>query len=196
LIEGDYSSASFILAAASITDSYVKITNLRKETLQGDKLIVRILKEMGSQVRVGENYVEVNGAEEGLKGIQIDLHDAPDMAPICVVLGCFAKGETVIKGIKRLRFKESDRVVSVSEELRKMGGNIREYKDKLVIEGEKKITGTELDSHKDHRVAMAFAVAALKAEGTTTIHGIESINKSYPNFVEDLRSLGGKVLVR
>jgi len=196
IVEGDYSSAAFLLAAASVTDSRVKITNLRGKSLQGDRIMVDILREMGSQVKLGEDYVEVQGAKQGLEGISIDLRDAPDLVPICAVLGCLARGKTSISSVKRLRFKESDRIASISNELRKMGGEVTKSEDGLTIKGVKRLRGTELNSHNDHRIAMACAVAGLRAEGTTIIHGIQCVNKSYPNFVKDLRSLGGEVYVK
>jgi len=191
VIEGDYSSAAFLLAAASIVNSHVKVTNLQKKSLQGDRVIVNILRDMCSQVNVGENFVEIQGGKKGLQGIEIDVRDIPDLAPICALLGCFARGETIISGGKRLRFKESDRITSLFNELRKMGGRIKEFKDGLIVNGSK-LQGAEIDSHNDHRIAMACAVAALGAEGKTIIHGIECINKSYPKFLFDMVLLGAK----
>ncbi len=196
VVPGDYSSAAFLLAAAAVTNSHVKVTNLQRETLQGDRMIVKILDEMGVQLDVGGDYVEVRGVKQKLKRIEVDVRDTPDLAPVCAVLACLSHGKSVINGARRLRLKESDRIVSISEELRKMGGKIEEAEDKLMIEGTGKLQGAELNSHNDHRIAMACAVAALRAEGTTLIHGIECVKKSYPNFVEDLRSLGGEAHVR
>lgn len=196
VVPGDYSSAAFLLAAAAVTNSRVKVTNLQRETLQGDRVIVKILDEMGVQLDVGGDYVEVKGVRQKLKGIKVDVRDTPDLAPVCAILACLAHGKSIINGARRLRFKESDRIVSISEELRKMGGKIKEAEEKLVIEGTGKLQGAELNSHNDHRIAMACAVAALRAQGTTLIHGIECVKKSYPNFVEDLRSLGGEAHVR
>ncbi len=196
VVPGDYSSAAFLLAAAAVTDSRVKVTNLQRETLQGDRVIVKILDEMGVQLDVGEDYVEVKGVRQKMKGREVDVRDTPDLAPVCAVLACLSHGTSIINGARRLRFKESDRIVSISEELKKMGGKVKEAEDKLVIEGAGELQGAELDSHNDHRIAMACAVAALRAEGTTLIHGIECVKKSYPNFVENLRSLGGDAHVR
>jgi len=195
VIEGDYSSAAFLLAAAAITNSHLKITNLRRETLQGDRKVTEVLQEMGFRVEIGEDYVEVLGANQGLKGVEVDLRDTPDLVPVCAALACYAQGETVIRGAGRLRFKESDRIASISVELRKMGGKIMESKEGFIIEGGR-LHGAEIDPHKDHRIAMACAIAALGAEGTTTIHGTECVDKSYPDFVKDLLSLGGEAHVR
>lgn len=196
VVPGDYSSAAFLLAAAAVTNSHVKVINLQRKTLQGDRVIVKILEEMGVQLNVGGDYVEVEGVKQKLKAREVDVRDTPDLAPVCAVLACLSQGKSVINGASRLRLKESDRIASISEELKKMGGKIEEAGDRLVIEGTGKLRGAELDAHNDHRIAMACAVAALRAEGTTLIHGIECVEKSYPNFVEDLRALGGEVHVR
>jgi len=108
----------------------------------------------------------------------------------------FAHGRTTIRGVKRLRFKESDRISSLSSELTKLGVDIKALDDQLLIEGVETAKGVELDSHGDHRIAMACAVAALRAEGKTVVHGVECASKSYPSFVKDLLSLGGNLVER
>jgi len=195
VIEGDYSSAAFLLAAASVTNSRVRVVGLKKDTLQGDRVIVDILREMGAQVEMGEDYVEVKGLDRSLRGLNLDLSDNPDLVPVCAAVAAFAGGRTVISGVKRLRFKESDRILSLTSELSKMGVKVTAFEDHLTIEGGS-LRGAELNSHDDHRIAMACAVAALGAEGETTIHGVECISKSYPKFVEDLRLLRGDVVER
>ncbi|MEM2972264.1 MAG: 3-phosphoshikimate 1-carboxyvinyltransferase [Candidatus Bathyarchaeia archaeon] len=192
-IEGDYSSAAFLLAAASLTESRVKIVNLKKQSLQGDKIIVDILKEMGVTINQNGNSVEVFGNGGELKPVNVDLKDSPDLVPVCATLTCFADGETVIKGVKRLRFKESNRISSLISELGKMGVEIKAENNSLIVKGKAKLHSANICSHKDHRIAMACAVAALKAEGETVIQGIECIRKSYPNFIQDLKALGGKI---
>lgn len=192
-IEGDYSSAAFLLAAASITKSEIKITNLKGRTLQGDKIIVEILKGMGVTISQDKDFIEVFGNGEELQPINIDLKDSPDLVPVCAVLACFANGETIIKGVKRLRFKESDRISSLISELGKMGAKIKAENNSIKIEGKAKLHSTNICSHKDHRIAMACTVAALKAEGKTVIQGIECVRKSYPNFIQDIKTMGGKV---
>ena len=196
LIEGDYSSAAFLLAAAAITGSHIKVENLAKGSLQGDRIIVEILGKIGAYVDVGEDFVEVEGADEKLKPLNVDMRDNPDLVPVCAVLACMADGKSVIQGVRRLRFKESDRIESLSSELSKMGANIKPLDDRLIIYGGKDLHGAEIDPHGDHRIAMACMVAALKASGETIIHDAECINKSYPNFVRDMRSLGVEVLER
>jgi 3-phosphoshikimate 1-carboxyvinyltransferase len=195
-IEGDYSSAAFILAAAAITKSNVKVKRLPSVTLQGDRIIINILRTMGVKVNSGDDYVEVINVDRKLSGFNINLNDAPDLVPICAVLASFAQGETTIKGVSRLRFKESDRIASLTSELTKMGSNIIATKDSLIIQGKSKLQGANIYSHNDHRIAMACSIAALGAEGKTKINGSDCIKKSYPNFVYDLRFLGGKIFGR
>jgi len=195
-IEGDYSSASFILAAAAITDSKVKVTNLKGDSLQGDKMIIDLLKKTGVNVKFRKDSVEIEGAKIPLQPFNLDLRDNPDLVPVCAVLACFSSGRSTISGIRRLRFKESDRVAALTGELAKMGGKIRVVDDVMEIKGEGRLRGAELDSHEDHRIAMACIVAALGAEGASVIRGVECINKSYPNFVKDLTSLGADIIER
>jgi len=194
LIEGDYSAAAFILAASTITKSNVKVKNLKRETLQGDKLIVSLLEKMGATIEVGENYIKIMGEKENLTSVNVDLSDAPDLVPVFAALACYAQGETIIRGVRRLRFKESDRISSLVSELTKMGGIITVNQNSLLIEGKVKLRGAHLSSHGDHRIAMACILAALGAEGETVIHGINCLKKSYPNLVDDLIHLGGKVV--
>lgn len=195
-IEGDYSSAAFLLAAAAITGSHIRVENLLKDSLQGDRRIVSILDDMGVIVDVGSDYVAVRGVEGCLKPINVDMRDNPDLVPICAVLACFAKGTSTISGVRRLRFKESDRVEALLSELTKMGADIRFLGDSLIIYGGRRIRGAEIDPHRDHRIAMACAIAALGADGETVIHGAECISKSYPNFISDMRLLGADIIER
>jgi len=196
LVPGDYSSAAFLLAAAAVTNSKVQVTGLPKDTCQGDKVILESLGAMGVKLLIGPDYVEVLGCDQPLKGLTVDVKQTPDLTPVYAVLGCYARGKTVVEGAGRLRFKESDRLYTIASELRKMGAKVLDFEDLLVVEGPVKLYGASLEAHNDHRVAMACAVAALGAEGCTTIRGVESISKSYPNFVKDMRSLGAMVSVR
>ncbi|MBS7615519.1 3-phosphoshikimate 1-carboxyvinyltransferase [Candidatus Bathyarchaeota archaeon] len=193
VVEGDFSSSAFLLAAAAITDSKVKILGLQSNSVQGDRIIVKILKEMGVQIKERKDFIVVQGAIDGLRPIDVDLRDNPDLVPVLAIVSCFAAGKSVIRGVKRLTFKESNREATVFEELTKMGAKINASKEIIEIEGVRTLRGGELDSHGDHRIAMMCIVAALRAAGKTTIRGVEYINKSYPNFVKDLASLGAEV---
>ncbi|MCD6465192.1 3-phosphoshikimate 1-carboxyvinyltransferase [Candidatus Bathyarchaeota archaeon] len=195
-IEGDYSSAAFPLSAAAITGSNIKVKNLLKETLQGDRFIIDILNDAGVYVNVGEDFIETGGSSQRLKPLNVDMRDNPDLVPVCVVLAAFADGKSVIRGIRRLRFKESNRVEALLSEFSKMGVKINVLDDVMEVYGGGRIHGAEIDPHGDHRIAMACAIAALKASGETVIHDAECINKSYPNFVRDMRILGADIIER
>jgi 3-phosphoshikimate 1-carboxyvinyltransferase len=191
-VPGDYSSATFLLAAAALTKSKIKVKGLKNPELQADSAIINVLKEMGAQVNVGENYVEVSSEAE-LTGIEFDAKNTPDLVPALTVLGCFAKGETKIFNVERLRIKESDRINALISELTKMGGKLTFKNNALIVKGVCKLKGAEINPYGDHRIAMACAIAALKAEGKTKILNPECIKKSYPNFFKDLKKLGVKV---
>jgi len=182
------------MAAAAITNSNIKLTNLQSDSVQGDRAIVKLLRKMGVQVKVGKGSVEVQNVKNELRPLDVDLKDNPDLIPVMTIASCFADGKSIIRGAKRLRLKESDRETALLSELMKLGAKIRSIKGIIQIEGIKKIKGAQLDSHGDHRIAMACVVAGLRAAGTTTIKGIECINKSYPNFIRDIVSLGADVV--
>jgi len=196
MIEGDYSSASFILVAAAITDSTVKITNLKGESIQGDRFIIDILRKAGVKLDAGENFVRIREAERPLQPINVDLRDHPDLIPVCAVLASYAEGKSVIHGIKRLRFKESDRVAALMSEISKMGVKIQVLGDAMEIEGCEEPRGADFNSYNDHRIAMACIAYALGAKGKSVIHDVECINKSYPNFIRDITLLGADILER
>jgi len=192
-VPGDFSSAAFLLAAAAVMSSRVKVQNLDRHSMQGDRAILDILEQMGSKVRVGDEYVEVQGGQQ-LNAINVDARDVPDLVPVCAALACYSKGNSKIYNAKRLRYKESDRLASLHLELKKMGAEITMKEDELVIKGPCTMHGATIDSHDDHRIAMACAVAALSARGETKIQKSECVNKSYPRFFHDLRSLGANIV--
>ena len=193
-VPGDFSSAAFLLAAAAVTSSKVRVKNLDYHTTQGDKVILDILEEMGSKVRIGDEHVEVEGKQ--LNAVDVDARDIPDLVPVCAVLACYSKGVTKLYNAKRLRYKESDRLASLYVELKKMGAEIMVKEDGLIIKGPCTMHGATIDPHNDHRIAMACAVAALGATGETKIQNSECVNKSYPRFFDDLRLLGVNVVGR
>lgn len=195
-IEGDYSSAAFLLSAAAITGSSIRVENLPKETLQGDRFIINIMNNAGAYINIGEDFVEIRGSNRPLKPLDVDMRDNPDLVPVCVVLAAFADGKSVIRGVKRLRFKESNRIEALLSEFSKMGVKINVFDDVMEIYGGSRIHAAEIDPHGDHRIAMACAIAALKASGKSIIHDAECINKSYPNFVRDMGILGADMIER
>ncbi|CEG11559.1 3-phosphoshikimate 1-carboxyvinyltransferase [groundwater metagenome] len=185
IIEGDYSSAAFLLAAGAINGNIV-VRNLNTNSKQGDKEILNILKRMDTNIEVSKDNIRITKSE--LKGIEIDARNIPDLVPICAVLGCFATGETKIFNAERLRIKESDRLNAITMELKKMNVNIKETKDGLIIK-KSDLKGAIIDPHNDHRIAMSCAIAGLNADGETIINNAECVNKSYPSFFEDIEKL-------
>src|SRR3972149_3748041 len=193
-VPGDFSSAAFLLAAAAITHSEVRVKNLDYETWQGDKAILGILKDMGVQGKVCSGQVEIEGKGGLLDAVDVDARDIPDLFPVCTVLACYAKGTSKIHGAQRLRYKESDRLLSLYLELRKMGAEIAMDESSLTVKGPCALRGAAVDPRKDHRIAMACAVAALGASGETKIQNSECVRKSYPRFFTDLRAIGADVV--
>ncbi len=192
-VPGDFSSAAFLLAAAAVTKSNVTVTGLDYEDVQGDKAILAILKRMGVQGKVCPDSVQIEGQGAALKPINVDAKNIPDLVPAIAVLACYAKGTSNITGAKRLRFKESDRLLTISETLEKMGADIEVTEDGLIVEGSA-LHGADVDPHNDHRIAMAASVAALGAEGETVVEHAECIRKSYPQFYTHLKQLGADLV--
>jgi 3-phosphoshikimate 1-carboxyvinyltransferase len=193
-VPGDFSSSAFLLAAAAITDSKVQVSNLDYKSLQGDKAILGILKQMGVAGKVCENSVEIDGTGSSLEALSIDAKNIPDLVPVCAALACYAKGIFKISGAQRLRLKESDRLSSLYLELRKMDAQIDVGASSLTVKGPSALHGAVIDPHNDHRIAMACAVAALGAQGQTTIQNAECVRKSYPQFFTHLKQLGAEIV--
>jgi 3-phosphoshikimate 1-carboxyvinyltransferase len=193
-VPGDFSSAAFLLAAAAITRSDLTVKNLDYGTVQGDKDVLGILKRMGVNGKVCPDSVEIEGNGDVLEAVNVDARNIPDLVPVCAVLACYAKGTSKIHDAHRLRYKESDRLMSLYLELKKMGVRITMDEDSLTVEGPCVLHGATIDPHNDHRIAMACAVAALGASGETRIQDAECVRKSYPRFFTDLRLLGVDVV--
>ncbi|MBE6049672.1 MAG: 3-phosphoshikimate 1-carboxyvinyltransferase [Clostridium sp.] len=188
-VEGDYSQGAFFLSADAI-GSDIEVLDLRKESLQGDKEVIDILERMGVEIGIKENSISVNKSE--LKSTVIDASQCPDIIPTLSVVAALSEGTTEIINAERLRIKECDRLTAVREELNKLGAKIEEKKDGLIIEGVKEFDGdVEVWSHKDHRIAMSLAVASTKCKSPIILKDFECVSKSYPNFFEDFKMLGG-----
>jgi 3-phosphoshikimate 1-carboxyvinyltransferase len=193
-VPGDFSSASFLLAAAAITNSKVQVSNLDYESVQGDKAILSVLKQMGVNGKVCKDSVDLENSDGLLKPIKVDAKNIPDLVPAIAVLACYAKGTSTISGARRLRLKESDRLRSLYSELGKMGAQIIMDEGSLTVNGGCQLHGALIDPHNDHRIAMACAVAALGAEGETVIQNAECVRKSYPKFFTHLKQIGADVV--
>jgi 3-phosphoshikimate 1-carboxyvinyltransferase len=189
-IPGDFSSASYMLAAGALAGK-VTVVNLI-ESKQGDAAIMEHLLDMGANVYwdTAKGTVTVEKAE--LKGIDIDVGATPDLVPTLAVLAACAKGETHITNAAHVRYKETDRLHAITTELKKMGADIVEEPDGLIIRGGR-LRGAKVDGYDDHRIVMALAVAGLMATGTTSIGTAESVDISYPGFFNDLKRIGAKV---
>ncbi len=192
-VPGDFSSIAYPLVAALITQSSLIIKNIDINDSQGDKKIIHALQNMGADIAVKGNAIIVEPSEM-LTGCDIDVNDFIDALPILAVVGCYAKGTTRLLNAGIARKKESDRLAMMTLELNKMGGNVIEKDDCLIIQGAS-LHGANLKGHSDHRVAMSLTIAALGSKIKTTINGVSCIAKSYPKFVEDMQSLGCSIEV-
>lgn len=184
-VEGDYSSASYLLALIAIHGGKAKILNLFKKSKQGDKVILDILERMGAQITRGEDYVEIE-SDGNLKAIDVDLSNAPDLLITVAILAAMAQGTTNITGVAHARVKETDRIDTTCRELEKLGCKLTEREDGMSITGG--LTSGVVDSHGDHRLAMAFSLVGLKHD--IEITDGEVFDVSFPNFIESMAELG------
>lgn len=184
-VEGDWSSASFLLVAGAVSGA-VKVFGLDETSAQADKAILSALISCGAVIKKNENFIEVCKAD--LKSFKFDATDCPDLFPPLAVLAAYCNGTSIITGTHRLIAKESNRAETLKEIFGKMGIEILLLKDEMHITGGK-IKSAVVSSHHDHRIAMAAAIAGLGASGPIEIENAESINKSYPQFYNDLKKL-------
>jgi 3-phosphoshikimate 1-carboxyvinyltransferase len=189
-VEGDWSNAAFWLSAGAVGKGSVTCTGLNFKSRQGDRAILDILSKFGAGIEVIESDSRVTVSGGKLSGIEIDARDIPDLVPILSVVAASAEGPTVIRNASRLRTKESDRLAAVSAVLRGLGADANETADGLVIHGGKAFKGGQVSSCGDHRIAMSAAIAATVCAGPVVIQNAQAVNKSYPGFFDDLRSLG------
>jgi 3-phosphoshikimate 1-carboxyvinyltransferase len=189
-VEGDWSGGAFLLVAAAIAGNTI-IKGLDVFSTQADKAILEALMSCGAGISIEPEQITVRPLP--MKAFHFNATDCPDLFPPLVALAAYCDGTTVIEGVGRLTHKESNRALTLQEEFGKMGLTIELQDDLMLIKGGNGLRGASVHSHHDHRIAMACAVAALKAEGNTTIAKADAINKSYPDFYEHIRSLGAKL---
>ncbi|MEM4248596.1 MAG: 3-phosphoshikimate 1-carboxyvinyltransferase, partial [Candidatus Nanoarchaeia archaeon] len=192
LIPGDFSTATFPLVAAAVTGGEVKLFNLDFNDRQGDKEVFSFLQKMGATIIKEKDFTIVR-SDGILNGGEFDLNATPDALPAMAVAACCAKGKTVLKNVPQARIKETDRIACMTCELRKMGANIEELPDGMIIYGGQHLHGAELESYGDHRIAMSLAIAAFCAEKESIIKSAESASVTYPAFFEDFRKAGAKI---
>ncbi len=193
-VPGDFSSGSFALAGGALSGGTVAVDGFDFSLPQGDAVIVDIMKKMGANVSIDikRGRIEIKGGNS-LSGGTFNLSDTPDLLPVVAVLGCRSEGEVLIRGVKHARFKETDRIAVLAEELPKLGAQVEELDDGLRITGARRFKKCILNSHDDHRMAMIFAIAGFASEEGCVIEGFESVDVSYPTFREDIQALGGRI---
>ena len=192
-VEGDYSQAAFPAVVGAVCGG-VTLQGLSADTLQGDAVILDILRRCGAAFTCTPQGIVFERSE--LHGVDIDLADCPDLGPVLMVLGLLCKGTTVIRNAGRLRLKESDRIAAMEQELRACGGRVESEGSTITVHG---CTGclhtpaAPLHGHNDHRVVMSLTVLALCTGLELTVDEAESIQKSWPNFFEAVKPLGAEV---
>ena len=194
--DGDWSNAAFFIAAGILgkdRNHSVALLDVDGASPQGDKAIVPILRKFRANVRGNSNFFLSSPSK--LYPTEIDVSEIPDLLPILAVTAAFAKGKSRFTNAARLRLKESDRLKTTAAMLQALGGKAVEQPAGLIVHGGRSLSGGTVDGANDHRIVMAAAIAATYCKGPTTILGAEAVNKSYPSFWEDYKSLGGEVHV-
>lgn len=197
-VEGDWSQAAFFLSMAALSPkgAVVRLHGLDRDSVQGDKACVECFNGFGLRTEWQDDILTVwnPNADQpfgGLHGITIDASQINDLVPALTVCGALCRGETRITHAERLRLKESDRLAAMEEAINSLGGQARAVEDGLIIQGVPFFQGGTAQGQNDHRVVMALAAGALRCEGEIGVTDEHSIQKTYPNFFEDFRSLGG-----
>ncbi len=190
-VPGDFSSATFFLAAGALPGNDVTLRGLDLNDVQGDKAVIQYLRNMGANISITDDGISVAGGE--LQGCELDLNATPDALPMMAVLACFASGTTRLVNVPQARLKETDRIAVMAAELAKLGATIRERQDGLEIE-HSRLTHADVDGHYDHRIVMALAIAGSGLDsGELVINTAEAVKVTYPRFVESLQHIGGNV---
>jgi 3-phosphoshikimate 1-carboxyvinyltransferase len=188
-VEGDWSGGAFLLVAGAI-NGRLSVQGLSTKSKQSDMAVIQALEKAGARMQIGEKNIEISGSE--LKAFEFDATESPDLFPPLVTLASYCKGISVIAGVSRLVHKESDRAATLKTEFGKMNIRIEINDDRMFITGGQP-QGAHVESHEDHRIAMAVAIAALRATGIVHIRDSQCVAKSYPGFFDDLRNLGAIV---
>ncbi len=187
-VEGDYSLAAFFGVLGVLNP--ITVCGLNKNSIQGDRVIFNIIKSCGGYVEFGEDGVLV--CPKGiLKPFCFDIKNVPDLAPALCLLACFCFGTSKIYGVSRLRYKESNRIFSILNLINGVGGKACLLGDVIFVEGVKKLKGGFVNSYKDHRIVMAAFSISCYCSSPVIVSDVQSVFKSYPNFLEDFKYLGG-----
>lgn len=190
VVEGDWSNAAPFLVAGALHGE-VEITGLNIDSIQGDRVILDILKTFGAEVLISDT-IKVKSKQK--HPIKIDVNECPDLLPVLSILACGASGQSVFIGCHRLKLKESDRLTNSMELINLLGGEAFIKDDSLIVNGRGELVGGKVDGYGDHRMAMAGAIASLISKNDIQIDGFTAINKSYPRFFKDFKRFGGDVV--
>ena len=192
-VPGDFSTAALLLSAGILVGNDITVGNLDFSLPQGDSKILEILKKIGAVISINKKNgtVKTIGTEE-LDGGEFDLSDTPDLLPVVAILSLKSKKPVRIFGVSHTRYKETDRLRIIASELRKLGVNTKLLPDEIMITSPKKLKNAQLDSHNDDRLFMSFVIAAMLTE-KSAVDGVESVDVSYPSFLQDMKRIGAKL---
>jgi 3-phosphoshikimate 1-carboxyvinyltransferase len=185
-VEGDWSSASYFLASAAVTGGEIVLSGMNPDSVQGDAQFLDVLGKMGCDIEKSKEKIRLKG--NLLKGITINMNSMPDAVQTLAVTALFAQGETVITGIGNLRIKETDRIAALATELSRLGAKVNSGDDFLTVRPGDNLSGTEVETYDDHRMAMSFALAGLKIPGVK-IKNPKCVEKSFPDFFDRFATL-------
>ncbi|WP_224450121.1 3-phosphoshikimate 1-carboxyvinyltransferase [Haloprofundus salilacus] len=198
-VPGDFSSISYLLAAgaAAADENHEVVVEGAYPSAQGDAAIVDVLEQMGADIGWDRENGHITVRKSALSGVTVDVGDTPDLLPTIATLGAVADGETRIENCEHVRYKETDRVSAMADELTEMGAVVEEERDVLTVKGgESSLTGATVEGYHDHRIVMALSVAGLVADGTTRVRGAEHVDVSFPAFFDVFTELGADVRLR
>lgn len=193
-IPGDFSTAALLLSAGILAGGEVTVTNLDFSLPQGDSKILEILRKIGATISIEKKKgtVKAVGTRE-LDGGEFDLSDTPDLLPVVAILSLKSRNPVRIYGVSHTRYKETDRLKIIASEFRKFGANIKILPDEITIAAPKKLRNAHINSYNDHRLFMSFVIASLMTE-KSIVDGVESVDVSYPSFIQDMKRIGAKFI--
>lgn len=191
-IPGDFSTAALLLSAGILSGGEITVTNLDFSLPQGDSKILEILKKIGATINIEKKkgIVKAIGTRE-LDGGEFDLSDTPDLLPVVAILSLKSRNPVRIYGVSHTRYKETDRLKIIASEFRKFGVEIKTLPDEITITAPKKLRNAHINSHNDHRLFMSFVIASMMTE-KSIVDGVESVDVSYPSFIQDMKRIGAK----
>ncbi|WP_008524082.1 3-phosphoshikimate 1-carboxyvinyltransferase [Halorhabdus tiamatea] len=193
-VPGDFSSMSYLLATGALAAPEGLTVTGARPSAQGDSAIVDVLERMGANIEWDRDAGEITVSQSALSGVEVSVADTPDLLPTISVLGAVADGDTRIVDCEHVRYKETDRVAAMAEELTAMGASVTEEQGVLTIHGDDTdLSGAVVDGRADHRIVMSLAVAGLVADGETTVRGGEHVDVSFPDFFDVVESIGASV---